>query len=245
MAFPERSRLEVPILQELKATGGVERVRVLYQRLVPYFPQLTPQDLSQQTPGRRNRWRLLVQRAGDLLAQKGEIQRRGGVWHLTEKGRQRAESEGMDMALLASLAETKALPSHGTLKQWLVEIGRWLGKYALEEYREQNGPTYDVVWKDNPFSPRISHVFEVQVRGKIDSALARLKHAYDTQRSRPFLIVSDERDGQKARSWLQPHLSGSFHEIGGVTTVLSAGDVERLHRSLQSVRAILEEIFKE
>jgi hypothetical protein len=43
MPFPETSRLELPILQELKATGGSDQLRYLYERLPRYFPQLTRQ----------------------------------------------------------------------------------------------------------------------------------------------------------------------------------------------------------
>jgi hypothetical protein len=114
-----------------------------------------------------------------------------------------------------------------------------LGKYAEEEYQR-----YDVVWKESGLSPRLSHVFEVQVKGKVEQALAKLKHAYDTQRSKPFLVISDERDVRRARQFLQPYLSGSFHEIGAVTTVLGVEEIERMHRSLNSVKSILHEIFQ-
>ena len=40
MAYPGVARIELPILQELVATGGVEDVQFLYNRLAGYFPQL-------------------------------------------------------------------------------------------------------------------------------------------------------------------------------------------------------------
>jgi len=40
MAYPSAERVELPLLQELAATGGSEHVRFLYDRLVAYFPQL-------------------------------------------------------------------------------------------------------------------------------------------------------------------------------------------------------------
>jgi hypothetical protein len=134
---------------------------------------------------------------------------------------------------------TKTALSHDEIKKKLVEIGRMLGKYAEEEYQR-----YDAVWKESELSPRISHVFEVQVRGKIEGALAKLKHAYDVQRSKPFLVISDEFNSRKANRLLHPYFSGSFHEIGSVTTVLSVEDIERIHRSLDSIKSILEKIFE-
>jgi hypothetical protein len=231
MALPESARLEGPILQELLALGGEERLRALYDRLRAYFPHLEEQ------PGASARWRMLVQRAGARLVRKGELQRRAGRWRLTERGRQRAEAERMFLEPLRVESPRRA-PSHAELQTMLVEIGRLLGKHAEREHDR-----YDVVWKDSPLSPRLSHVFEVQVRGKLESALVKLKHAYDTQRSKPVLVISDARDERRAREWLRPYLSGSFHEIGEVTVVLGAGDVERLHRALTSVRDVLCGIF--
>ncbi|MGH7493136.1 MAG: hypothetical protein ACREOO_12155 [bacterium] len=100
-----------------------------------------------------------------------------------------------------------------------------------------------MVWKESELSPRLSHVFEVQVKGKIEQALAKLKHAYDLQRSKPFLVLSDERDERRARQFPQPFLSGSFHEIGAVTTVLGIEEIERMYHALNSIKCILQEIF--
>ncbi|MBI3948973.1 MAG: hypothetical protein HY314_00745 [Acidobacteria bacterium] len=239
MGFPETARLEGPILQELLALGGEERVRFLYDRLIGYFPQLAEQDLKAITRRRESRWKVLVHRAGAQLVKKGELKRGAGRWILTVKGRQRAEAERMLLELPSTAADAaKRAISHQEIQSMLVAIGQTLGRYAEREYQR-----YDVIWKESSLSPRLSHVFEVQVKGKIESALAKLKHAYDTQRSKPVLIISDERDQKRARQFLQPYLSGSFHEIGGVTTVLGVEEVERMYLALDSVKEILQEIL--
>lgn len=239
MALPESARLEGPILQELLATGGEEKIQLLYDRLIPYFPQLTEKDLHAQTGNGRNRWKVLVQRAGTRLVWRGELRRWRGRWALTERGRQRAEAEKMQLSWpMVSEAGIEPMPSHGEIQDMLVDIGRALGKYAEKEHQR-----YDVVWKDSEIAPRLSHVFEVQVKGHIESALAKLKHAYDTQRSKPILVISDERQAQRARRFLQPYLTGSFHEIGAVTTVFGVQDVRRLHQSLHEIEDLLEEIL--
>lgn len=239
MALPESARLEGPILQELLATGGEENIRLLYHRLIPYFPQLTEKDLHAQTGNGRNRWKVLVQRAGTRLVWRGELRRWRGRWMLTERGRQRAEAEKMRLSWpRASEARVERTRSHREIQDMLVDIGRALGKYAEKEYER-----YDVVWKDSEIAPRLSHVFEVQVKGHIESALAKLKHAYDTQRTKPILVISDERQAQRARRFLQPYLRGSFHEIGTVTTVLGVQEIERLHQALSEIKDLLEEIL--
>jgi hypothetical protein len=79
MAFPETSRLELPILQELKVTGGSDQVQYLYDRLVGYFPQLTSEELAERNERGRSRWRLLVQRAGKQLEARWRNQTRSGA----------------------------------------------------------------------------------------------------------------------------------------------------------------------
>ncbi len=112
----------------------------------------------------------------------------------------------------------------------LIEIGALLGRHAEAEYEH-----YDVVWRESPASPRLSHVFEVQIAGSVDSALTRLKHAYDAQRSRPFLVIADERDTRFAAR----RLSGSFHEIWEPLTVIGTGELARLYEALQGHAALI------
>jgi hypothetical protein len=76
----------------------------------------------------------------------------------------------------------------------------------------------------------LSHVFEVQISGSVDSALTRLKHAYDAQRSRPFLVIADERDKRFAGK----RLTGSFHEIWEIITVIGVGELQRLYEALKT-----------
>ena len=242
MAYPGVARIELPILQELAATGGVEDVRFLYARLASYFPQLDEADVRAVSNGHRSQWRRLVQRAGRALAGKREIERRRGHWTITAAGRQRVADEGAPLSLQSEPERAPARPatfSHADVQQMLLDIGRVLGYHAQSEFEY-----YDVVWRASEASPRLSHVFEVQHKGNIDGALAKLKRAYDAQRSKTFLIVTSERDTNRARRSLSLAGSGAFHEIGGVTTILSFEQLYRLHRALTSVEEILAEIFE-
>lgn len=231
MPFPEAARIELPILQELDATGGSDQLRYLYDRLVHYFPQLTMDDLLERSPSNRSAWNRAVQRAGRQLEEKGELRRERTRWTITARGRQRVEAEAMRPQ--PSAPDTPRTLSHKAAQQMLVEIGTMLGRHAEAEFEY-----YDVVWRDAANSPRLSHVFEVQIAGSVDSALTRLKHAYDAQRSRPFLIVADERSARFAGK----RLTGSFHEIWESITVVGVGDLQRLYEALKSQQALLEQL---
>jgi hypothetical protein len=242
MAYPSVERIELPILQELAATGGAEHVRFLYERLVAYFPQLDAGEVRAVSNGHRKQWRRIVQRAGRELDVRREIERDRGRWKLTERGRRRVADE----ALQFSLAETSSVEaasaeglSHAEVQQMLVEVARVLGYFGQAEF-----DYYDVVWREAEGSPRISHVFEVQRRGNLDAALAKLKRAYDSQRSRPFLVVASERDTNRAERQLSLARTGPFREIGRVTTILSFEQLRTLHRALTSVESVLSNFIE-
>ena len=88
-------------------------------------------------------------------------------------------------------------------------------------------------------------MFKVQSKGSLESGLANLKHAYDTQRSKPFLVIADERHLRRAETHLRSHLMGSFHEIGGSTVIMSGQDVQRIYQSLVSVNDLLDRLLEE
>jgi len=239
MSYPSVERIELPLLQELAATGGAEHVRFLYDRLVAYFPQLGPEEVLAVSNGHRRQWRRLVQAAARDLDERREIERDRGRWRLTERGRRRVAEEEIQFTFDAPPAvETAEGLSHVEVQMMLVEIARVLGYHAEAEF-----DYYDVIWRVAEDSPRISHVFEVQRKGNVDAALAKLKRAYDAQRTRPFLVVDSERDTNRAERQLSLARTGPFHEIGRVTTILSFEQLKRLHRSLTSVGDILAALF--
>ena len=239
MTYPSAIRIELPILEELIATGGREDVRFLYDRLVDYFPQLEESEVRAIRNGHRDQWRRLVQRAGRALDDKREIERRQGLWTITGTGRKRALDEGQSLSLAETL-EPQSPPatlSHSDIQQMLLDIGRVLGYHAQSEFEY-----YDVVWRTSPTSPRLCHVFEVQHKGNIDAALAKLKRAYESQRSKPYLVVTSERDTTRALKSMNISRQGPFHEIGSATVILSFEQLSRLHRALTSVEDLLREL---
>lgn len=242
MTLPGAERLELPILQELVATGGTDDVRFLYERLVAYFPQMGGRELSAAAKQDRQ-WRRHVQRAGRALDERRQIARRRGIWSITTQGRKRVEEEAPSFSYAPD--ETQFAPaassdfSHVEVQRMLIDIGRVLGHYAEMEFEY-----YDVVWRADAKSPRLSHVFEVQRKGNVDAALAKLKRAYESQRSKPFLVVASERDTNRAQLQMSQAETGAFHEIGRVATIFSFEQLHRLHRALTSVEDLLAEFIE-
>ena len=122
--------------------------------------------------------------------------------------------------------------THSELIDMLVKLGEFYGKHSEREFL--SGPyRYDVVWKrtsvGNP-----NKVFEVHHKGVLDSALAKLKHAFDIWNSDLFLVIINPEDKERARTLL----TGSFHEIGEVTTIMQPEEIKELHNYKKRFREI-------
>lgn len=132
---------------------------------------------------------------------------------------------------------------HQSLKQKIKEIGTIIGKYAREEY--PSAPyVYDVVWKEVEGLPRPCHVFEVQDKGSVDGALAKLQHARDIWRPKLFLVITGEKDKKKIDMLLKPFLEGTFHGISRDTTVLTGEVIDDMHRALSAHSEVIRQFLE-
>ena len=231
MPFPKTSALEMPILQELVAVGGAEDVRFLYEHLINYFPQLSEKEIRAIRANSLVSWRKLVQRAGRELSAKGFLNRERGFWTITGNGRREVESESQGFS--ASKNEHKEL-THADIQEMLAEIGESLGFFAETEFE-----FYDVVWRESKKGTRLSHVFEVQSKGNIDSAFAKLKRAHAAQRSKIFLVLKSERDLNRARKSLERE----FQDLDTVAVILTFPQVKLIFQSLKNAAEILREFL--
>ena len=232
MSLPISSTIEIPILQELNAVGGTDDVRFLYERLSGYFPQISESEISEIKRGGNNSWRKGVQKAGKMLDEKNFIRRSRGIWTITEKGNAVIESESSGFTL-TNLKSAEL--NHLNIQEMLIEIAESLGFYAEKEFEY-----YDVIWRENKNSSRISHVFEVQSKGNIDSAFAKLKRAFDAQRSKPFLILSSERDTNRALK----SLNQEFRELEKSITILSFAELRKIHENLAAISNFLPKFLR-
>lgn len=231
MSLPQTSTIEIPILQELVVTGGSDDLRFLYERLIDYFPQISDKESQEIRNGANQYWRKAVQKAGKALNEKDFIKRSRGLWSITEKGRAIAMEETSGFTLAQAKTEET---THLSIQEMLVEIGESLGFYAEMEFEY-----YDVIWRENAKSTRISHVFEVQSKGNIDSAFAKLKRAYQNQRTKPFLVIASERDSNRAGK----SLSHEFQDVESALTILSFAQVQKVHQNIKNIAEILKEFL--
>lgn len=225
MSLPFPVHIEIPILQELAAVGGSDNVRFIYTRLINYFPELNlNNDLKSEDV---KKWRRAVQKAGKQLEEQNFIRRISGNWTLTAKGKTVVDTENSGINLYK--AESPKL-QHKEIQNFLAEIGNFLGYHSALEFEY-----YDVVWRENLNSPRLSHIFEVQSKGNIDSAFAKLKRGYHNQRSLPFLVIASESDIRRA----QNSLSLEFSELARIIQIFSFAQIEKVHQNLQNIAPIL------
>jgi hypothetical protein len=231
MTLPISTLIETPILQELSAVGGTDDVRFIYERLIPYFPSLSDAEISQIQNGENTSWKKAVQKAGKLLDEKKLIGRDRGIWVITQSGREKVLSENSDFTVTKKNAEPL---NHQTIQELLCRIGRILGYYCETEFE-----FYDVIWRETETSRRISHVFEVQSKGNIDSAFAKLKRAFDAQRSKPFLILASERDTNRANKSLE----NEFRELSNVISILSFVEIRKTFENLTEIENILPKLL--
>lgn len=227
MSLPIYTNIESPILQELSAVGGADDVRFLYERLVSYFPQLNDEEIYLIKIGENQNWRKAVQKAGKSLDENSLIRRERGFWSLTDKGKKASVAE-VSGIIVTKTQNTKL--SHQDIQEMICKIGEILGFFAEKEFEY-----YDVIWRESITNQRISHVFEVQSKGNIDSAFAKLKRAFDAQRSKPFLILSSERDTNRAAK----SLSREFRELETVITILSFAELRKIHENLSAIAVFL------
>ena len=116
---------------------------------------------------------------------------------------------------------------HSQIQNMLVKLGELLGYEVKKEYPDPQGLyRYDVVWFKKPSIVPLK-IFEIQVGGDVDRALARLKHALDVW-GKPdlFLIVAKTEDFARIQKLVGDLLKGAFHELAGNLIIMEADDVK-------------------
>lgn len=198
MAMPIRESIYFPLLKVIADAGGRLPMSEAIKRVEAFFPELTEEDKLQLLPsGRNKKWPNRVRWARQDLVLKGYLDRKApkGIWQITEQGKEYLESEWpkwkprypspQGEKKEGTESKTVSFRIHERLKECLYEVGEILGKCPQKEFHERPY-IYDVIWRDFPEAPRATHVFEVQDRGNLIEALAKLQHAKDIWGSKPF-----------------------------------------------------------
>lgn len=269
MAMPTIDSIGLPLLRVIADAGGELPVREAIRRVMAFFPDLTEEDMQRrQSSGRarvienRIQWKRL-QHVHDGYLYREPL----GLWRITPQGRAYLEEHwpgwrprysvdsGTERGPIrptngAEQGDTQPPPvatvqrPHERFKELLLQTGHILGYHTESEFRE--GPyVYDVVWKTFPQAPRAGCVFEVQDRGNLIEALAKLQHAKDAWGSRLFLVVVGERDRQRIDQLVAPLLAGTFHRLARDLVVLTPQQVEDVYEALNRIRDLLRRLLLE
>lgn len=93
MAFPKEIEIEIPLLKALIKSGGSAKPKAIMDKVADYFPTLTSKDLEECNANGESKWNNMVRWARLRLVSQGAINNlTKGIWEITEKGRQMAES---------------------------------------------------------------------------------------------------------------------------------------------------------
>lgn len=201
MSFPMQKDIEEPLLREIAQRGGEARPNELFEAVARHFPQLTEADLKIPHGAVYSPWSTRVHNVRAVLVHKGELNKSAprGVWRITDKGRQRI---GLPPSAQTQVPPETPPPRHEVLKQKLVEIGKALGYHTKTE----EGPMFrhDVLWKQGEYR-NPSHVIEVCEGGSLPKDFAALNWARENWGAHCLLVVTDEKDCQKAKQVFISH----------------------------------------
>lgn len=115
-----------------------------------------------------------------------------------------------------------SLLQHEEIVDAIYALGELVGYKPEKKWRHKRYE-FDIAWHKPPrVGPK--HVFEVHVKGNLEAALLRLKHAYDLWESQIFL-VSTEDQLKKARA----KFVGELHELKDKLILLDIKSLEEFY----------------
>ena len=274
MAIPIEESVQLPLLRVIADAGGELPLKEAIKRVGDFFPELTEEDKRRRLPsGYGFLFANRVQWCRQKLVELGHLYREPrGMWRITPQGKAFLEDNwsgwrprysggerrgGRVAGKLAQLEvregqgqeeepapEMAVLRPHERLKELLSQVGDILGYYPQTEVHE-TPYVYDVVWRTFSQAPRPSFVFEVQDKGNLIEALAKLQHAKDTWGSRLFLTVTGDRDRRRIEKLVAPLLTGTFHRLARDLILLHPEQLERLYEPLNQNRDLIRRLLQE
>jgi len=210
--LPKQKDIEVPLLEALIEIGGEGKPKDIYPLVTKRFPQITDDDLAENTKSGNNRWKNHIQFARLNLVLKGEIDKSvRGIWKITNKGRDRVNSPGpperpekkhqaaVDKWKIEEEKKLGMFYKPGLIKTGKVDINEILPKniWLKENRKEVDGLVSFPIGGQSGYQS----VLEVQHKGKIEDLCVRISIIL------PFVtrvdIVSNEIDLKKIREILE------------------------------------------
>jgi hypothetical protein len=274
MAIPIEESVQLPLLRGIADAGGELPLKEAIRRVADFFPELTDEDKRRRLPsGYGLLFANRVQWCRQRLVELGHLYREPrGMWRITPQGRAFLEDNwsgwqprysaggrgvGKSRRELVHLEvregltkdaepapETPALRPHEHLKELLRQVGDILGYYPETEVHE-SPYIYDVIWRTFQQASRPSFVFEVQDKGNLIEALAKLQHAKDTWGCRLFLTITGDRDRKRIEKLVAPLLTGTFHRLARDLVLLEPEQLEKLYEPLNQNRDLIRRLLQE
>lgn len=266
--------MRLPLLRVIADAGDQLPMKDAISQIATFFPQLTDQDKQLRLPsGAGFLFTNRVQWTRQTLVISGYLYREPrGLWRITPQGKkflgdnwpnwQPRYSTGKEYTnkkqrhpgslareersedIYEPAPQIPVLRPHEHLKELLRQVGDILGYYPETEFHEPPY-IYDVVWKTFSQSPRPSFVFEVQDKGNLIEALAKLQHAKDIWGSKLFLTITGDRDRKRIEKLVAPLLTGTFHRLARDLILLLPEQIERLHEPLNQNRDLIRKLLQE
>jgi len=177
---------------------------------------------------------------------------------ILDEFRKYESSEEISTEERPEVASEEQITSHEHIVLSLMNVYQILGYYPVREYKANSYEIDIVLWQNKRLyneyietikkKPALSRSFpiaaiEVQVHGNIDSALSRLKHAYDLWKCKLFLVLSSDLELQRIHQRLGEALSGAFHEIRDHLDILKVDDIIKLSKCLNEYKDTLKKLI--
>lgn len=136
-------------------------------------------------------------------------------------------------------------PAHDDIVETLKDMGNILGFIVkLEEQTPDKAYRLDVTWRDFE-GHRPLKVFEVELSGSIDLALARLTHALDIWGPEQlWLIVSDVKETERAKKLVEPRIKGSFARLRNKLEIIGWQDVIKAYKRVKESGDLIRKMAK-
>ncbi|MEM2435581.1 MAG: winged helix-turn-helix domain-containing protein [Nitrososphaerota archaeon] len=234
----KRKRIMQAVYEALSSSGEALHTSKIFDMVKGMAPDLCDDSVVPCPYDGQNhpKWKHDAHWALQDLKMRGLVERVGrGLWRIAKPIQPQPQP-----FLERRVIETG---EHERLKMLIKDIGEILGKYVELEYRDRPY-VYDVVWKEIDALPP-SHVFEIQDRGNVDAALAKLQHARDIWKCKLFLVVTGERDRTKVKQLLEPYWRGAFHRLARYISVLNPQEVEEIHNVFTFYREVIKSFLEE
>jgi hypothetical protein len=197
-------------------------------RQLPVASRVAENVWGRDVDGRTWPYLIFLKNVREILLPLEEFNRAFGYKYKAVAGftvAKRVRTEDLLKLLRVPPPKIKLAPEelkHDQIADLVADLGQLIGYQAEKKWRYE-GYEFDVAWFRKPrVGPKC--VFEIQLKGSIEAALTKLKHAHDLWESTPFLISTPEQLEK-----LGKYLEGAFHELEDALVPVKINEIEEFY----------------